>query len=362
MRLLVLPVSGPGFVSQLAILQHLCEIDFVPDITLASSGGNVAAYVASAANWKWSSITRISRSLNKELFVKPWSTIAAVSLIVGYFEGNIHNKGLGVKEFLLEHFTPETIVKNEIWTGTYNKTRQKARLFCNRSKEDSILDIDCIDHELTQSMNPVFANGNIDIIGLGGIASASIPTTVPAQTIFGEQYEDGGVAGASPLTIMREPILKYVSDNNTSLHIIYVNSVNLSCPTKKPCHNVIDNWKQTANNMIRSQTIIDRLAAYDLLRSHPGTLKKDEFLCNYANLLRVKKIHTKVQYSLLEIFPTTSNDLNIVTFTGSDVTDNINKMYGKCMCRLWWLVPDDASMDYESSEKEIIKILEECKK
>lgn len=361
MRVLVLPVSGPGFVAQLAILQHLCEINFIPDLTLASSGGNVAAYVVAAANWKWPGIQRISQSLTKELFVKPWSSIGTIAFAVGYFEGNKHNKGLGVKDFLSEYFTPETIVKYEIWTGTYNKTRQKARLFCNRKKENSILDTDCIDYDLTQSMEPVFSNGNIEIIGLCGMASASIPTVVPAQTIFDEQYEDGGVAGASPLTIMREPILKYTREKNTSLHIIYVNSVDLSSPTKNPCNNVIDNWKQTANNMIRSQTIIDRLSAYDLLRYHPGILKKDEFPCNYENLLRVKEIHKKLKYSLLEIFPSVCSTINIETFTGDDVIKNINHIYGKCVCRLWWLIPDDDNVSLYSSEKEVVRIIEECK-
>ena len=86
MNILVLPVSGGGFVSQLAIIQHLCTIDYKPDITLASSGGNVSAYISMAASWKWAAIERISRDLSQDLFVKPWNDIMILSIITGYFK------------------------------------------------------------------------------------------------------------------------------------------------------------------------------------------------------------------------------------------------------------------------------------
>lgn len=356
MYVLVLPVSGGGFVSQLAILQHLCESRFIPDLTLASSGGNVAAYVAAAANWKWSGIERVARELTQDLFARTWNSVASLALIVGYFEGNVYTKGSGVYDFLSRHFTSETIVRHEIWTGTYNKDRQKARLFCNRSKDASIVDVTCIDHDLTQSMEPIFTGGDIEIIAKAGIASASIPAIVPAQMIYDEPYIDGGIAGASPLTIMQEPILKYVHDNETSLHIVYVNSVDLSSPNLKPCHNVLDTWRQATQDMVRSQTVIDRLSGYELLRCHPGIMNKEEFICNYENLERIKEIRSKVMYSLLEIYPSQQSDVNIVGFTGEDVVTAIRKTYGNCKCRLWWLTPPD-----NICRQDICQILSECK-
>lgn len=339
MYVLVLPVSGGGFVSQLAILQHLCESQFVPDLTLSSSGGNVAAYVAAAANWKWPGIERVSRELTQDLFVRPWNNVSSVAFVMGYFEGNVYNKGSGVHDFLSRYFTFETITNYEIWTGTYNKNRQKARLFCNRSKTSSIMDVSCIDHDLTQSMEPIFSGGDIGLIAKAGIASASIPAIVPAEIIDGEYYIDGGIAGASPLTIMQEPILKYIRNNNTPLHIVYVNSVDLSCPSLKPCHNVLDTWRQATHDLVRSQTVIDRLSGYELLRCQPGAMNKREFICNYENMERVKQIQSKVSYSMLEVYPTECFDVNIVSFTGDDVISAIRKAYGKCKCRLWWLTP-----------------------
>lgn len=337
MYLLVLPVSGSGFVSQLGILQHLCESKFVPDLTLASSGGNVAAYVASAANWKWPAIERIARGLSQDLFIQPWNNVGVLSMIMGYFKGAVYDKGSGVYGFLSSHFDSETITKYEIWTGTYNKNRQKALLFCNRASKDSIMDESVIDLDLTQSMKPVFANGNVELIAEAGLASASIPAIVPAQKIMGEDYIDGGIAGASPLSIMEEPILKYIKDNNETLHIVYVNSVDLSCPNSKPIHNVLDTWRQATKNLIRSQTVIDRLSGYNLLRCHPGIMNKEEFVCTYDNLERVKEIQRQVRYSMIEIFPTGNFDIELDKFNGNDVIQAIHDAYKNCHCRLWWL-------------------------
>lgn len=356
MYIYVLPVSGGGFVAQLAIIQHLCEIKIIPNIILASSGGNVAAYISAAANWKWPAIERIARELSQDLFMCPWVKIASLSLLIGYFKGNIHNKGTGIHDFVNKHFTKESIKNYEIWTGTYNKNKQRARLFCNRSKKDSILDVSCIDHDLTQSMEPFFADGNMTIIGDASVASASIPSVIPSQKIFDEDYIDGGIASASPLSIMQEPILKYVRSNNESLHLLYINSVDLSNPNIKPIHNILDTWKQTANDLIRSQTVIDRLSCYELLRCHSDKINKTEFVCNHNVMLKIKIMQAKLRYSMLEIYPTQHIEINLSNFNGNDVVDSIRTAYTKCCCRFWWIPTDVPVID-----NEILSIINECK-
>lgn len=356
MYVVVLPVSGGGFVSQLAILQHLCESHIVPDLTLASSGGNVAAYIAAAADWKWPAIERIARELSQDLFVSPWNSILALSRIIGYFKGTFYNKGSGVNNFLSEYFTSSTVTKYEIWTGTYNKNQQKARVFCNRSQKDSIMDISCIDHDLTQSMIPIFADGDIELIAKAGTASASIPALIPPQEIYNEHYIDGAVAGASPLTVMQEPILKHIRDNGTSLHIIYINSVDLSKSSQAPIHNVLDTLKQATQDIVRSQTVIDRLSAYELLRCHPGTMNKEEFPCTYENMERLKRIQSKIKYSMVEICPNETHDINLIGFSGEDVITAIREAYKNCKCRFWWLCPDDTIC-----HDDICQLIDSCK-
>lgn len=341
MHLLVLPVSGGGFVSQLAIIQHLCESQYIPDLTLASSGGNVCAYVAAAADWKWAKTQRIAEELTQQLFMEPWTSVSIFSFIIGYFEGNVYNKGSGVYDFLSRHFSSKTIGKYEIWTGTYNKLLQKSRLFCNRSCERSIVDATQIDEELTQCMPAIFTNGDIDKIAKAGVASASIPAVVPAQEIDNELYVDGGVGGASPLAIMREPLLTYVAKHQCPLHITYINSIDLSSTNINSCKNVFDNWTQVTNDLVRSQTAIDRRSGYDLLRQlqSTSTIESASFPCTYHNIERVKQIRTNTKYTMIELYPICNITVDIGSFNGANVVAAMNEIYPQCYCRLWW-IPD----------------------
>jgi len=356
MYVFVLPVSGGGFVTQLSILQHLCESNIKPTITLASSGGNVSAYIAAAAEWKWPAIERIGRELTPDLFVSVWSDVSMLSAVIGYFQGNLFNKGTGVNDFLSRYFTPKTIMKYEIWTGTYNKDRKQARLFCNKKESESIMDVSVIDYDITQSMPVVFAGGCIDLIGKSSSASASIPAIVPAQHIINEYYVDGGVAGASPLTVMEEPILKYVNDNDIGMHIFYINSVDLSSPHAKPTNNIIDTVKEVTKNMVRASTVNDRLEAYKLLRYYPGDMYKEEIICSYENIQKIKLIQTKIRYSMLELYPSIENQVNITKFKGEDVINAMHNVYDKCKCRFWWLYNEDYDLD------EVLDLIKSCEK
>jgi len=339
MYVFILPISGGGFVSQLAGLQYLCENNIKPNITLSSSGGNVAALIASAANWKWAGIERISKDLTNDLFALQWSNISIISNIIGWFQASRYNEGKNITGFLHKYFTKETIMNDEVWTGTYNKDQKRTCLFCN--KKNSILDISHIDFDLTQSTLPIFAHGDINLIGKYGTASASIPSLVPPQKIMGSLYEDGGVSSSSPLTVMTEPILNYVIDNKTSMHLIYINSVNLSNHNQKSINNIIDNIKETTSDLIRSSVVNDRLAGYKLLKNFPGIINYKEFDCNYDNIGKIKIIQSEINYSLLEIYPTVKYEINIMNFNGNDITNEIHKSYKDLKCRFWFIYSDD---------------------
>jgi predicted acylesterase/phospholipase RssA len=335
MQLLVLPVSGGGFVNQLAIIQHLCTVKYKPDVTLGSSGGNVAAYVAAAAQWKWAGITRIAHQLSKDLFVTSWNSINFISFIIGFYRRSIFQQGKGVQSFFNDNFTYDTITKYEIWTGTYNNNIQKARLFCNKKQDNCTLDVNYLNGELLQTMAPYFADGDIDIISKATVASASIPAIVPPQLIENESYIDGGMCGASPLTLMQS-VIHHEGDIRGTLHITYVNSIDLAAIEHEHIHNAIDNWKQATHHLVRSKTLIDRLTAYQILNRYTNEIVEEKFYCTYENLLYVKKLREKVCYSLLELYPIEENDVNITSFNGQDVIDKMNYISDKCYCRFWY--------------------------
>jgi predicted acylesterase/phospholipase RssA len=336
MELLVLPVSGGGFVSQLAMLGLLGELGYRPTLTLASSGGNVAAYVAMAGGWTRAGIRRVSAALTDALFARPWNPISSIAFIVGFFQGNARQYGTGVVQLLSNYFTPATIQQYEVWTGTYNKDQQRARLFCNRSKSTTLIDDSLINLELTQSMSPYYAEGDIQSIAQYSLGSASIPAVVPPQIIDGERYVDGGIATASPLALLRDPLTALIGVDKRHLHIIYVNSVDLSRPYEIPCHNVVDNWRQATYNLVRSGTTLDRLAAYDLLRVDPKLIQHREF--NYCtaeikSILQSRHLHTA---SLLELCPSVPVEINLLNFDGAAVVGLIDHVEDHILCRFWW--------------------------
>ncbi len=268
---------------------------------------------------------------------------------MGWFQASRYNEGKNITGFLNKYFTKETIMNDEIWTGTYNKDQKRTCLFCN--KKNSILDISHIDCDLTQSTLPIFAHGDINLIGKYGTASASIPSLVPPQKIIGSWYEDGGVSSSSPLTVMSEPILNYVIDNKTCMHLIYINSVNLSNHKQKSINNIIDNIKVTTEDLIRSSVVNDRLAGYELLKNFKKTnpINFKEFECNFDNIKKLKILQTMINYSFLEIYPNIKYEINIVNFNGNDVIEEMYKSYNDLKCRYWFIPSDDPVDDLLSS-------------
>lgn len=335
MNIIVLPASGQNFVCQLAILQHLCDIGYIPSLTLGSSGGNLAAYLACAADWKSNHIERLAKELKSHYFAQPWNHFKLLSGAIGFFNGNAFDQGYGLHEFMKTYFTTTSITKYEIWTGTYNQDLQKFRLFCNKSRQASLINCDDIDYNLTQSMKPYFCQGDIDKITNAGLASAAVPGVIQPVVIDGYHYSDGALCGASPLSVCQNIILKYIKTNNKPIHITYVNSKDLSKANIKPNYNLFDTWLAAVNDLIKSQTLLDRLVAHELLFNNKE-VKHMTFECQYQNLVKNQIIRQQARFSLLEIYPTIESDIDITNFNGDDVIRNMRTMRSSCLCHFWW--------------------------
>lgn len=341
MELLVCPVSGGRLVNQLAILSHLCQINYRPTVTMASSGGNVASYIASAANWQWAGIARVAEDLSRDLFVQPRSSITLLSGLLGFFEGNVYRPGVGVEQFLAKHFTPETITRDEIWTGTYNKTRGQSALFCNQSQSKTIMQLNTIDFNLIQACTPSYIT-DIPTIAQVCSASASIPTVVAPQNINGDYHVDGGLCGSSPFSLLYRAF-----DQIPELHITYINSVDLvGINRDRTVVNVLDNWRQTTEELVRSQTLIERTIAESSLRvglRDHEQIEYTTFPCDYQHLLDARKLIKTTRRSLLEICPRANDsslspyEIDLLNFNGSDVVTKMNLAYDNCHCRLWYV-------------------------
>lgn len=350
----IAPVSGGAFPAQLAAYALLIKHGIRPSCIMASSGGNIASYIVSAADWKIDGIIRILGNLRSDDMFVPWTPI--FNSIVGFFRGSLYRPGPGVHQILRENFTSMTIQDDEIWTGTYNRTRQQARFFGNRGRTNSIFGSSDIDSSLNYCMELTFLEGDVEKIATASQASASIPALIEPQEIDGEPYCDGGLSCASPLQGFESIIL----DKYQSFHLIYINGMNLKDPVNVfTCGgNVLVNGRLAASELVRSHLIADRLCAYHMLtsRSHIGHLKPNFEEIDIKDLSLVFESYEIIDRSLLEFYPNDYEEIDITDFDGADILAMFERCQKRIQCRFWWI--GNASLMQDLRDRRERKIAE----
>jgi len=336
MKLIILPVSGGCFVSQLYMVSIFCRLHYIPDVVLSSSGGNVVAYLATAAEWNFYKLCFISKYLNKNFFNTCWNNIMTFSIIIGYFQGTLFDKGKGVREFFERNFTQNLIQKQEIWTEAYNKTKNKTRLFCNRNANDTILKVTSKAVRIHNMIPPYFADGDVEKIANYSIASASIPTIVPPQEINNEMYVDGGVSSPSPFHLLEESILRKIQETNDSLHMIYVNIEDLESNKLQGNNNgnLIHTYRNLVEDILNNQKIKDRTMVVHVLK----ILTKDNitglsFSFSEENIKKYLKVIEFIDFSFLEVFPKKKICVDLFNFSKEEIEEKIKEVKEECMCR-----------------------------
>jgi len=340
-EVLVLPISGGGFANQLGITHALSKNGFDTPLMFGASGGNVAAYLTHAANFDPDLIRSIASELKPSMFCTPWfSAVTLYSYYHGYTkEGSIYNSGEDNAAFFEKHFN-ERVGEREIWTAAYNTTEQKTQLFCNRKEEDSILGAFKINSEIYQVGSNVYANEDLPLISSIVSASAAIPGLVPPQIINGHEYQDGGLACASPMTAINSVIDEY-----NKVHIIFVNCENPYDIKERKCKEGFLSEVSAARDIIlRNIVSNDRLRCYELLSrtcstcacGAPKVYKEtgyfDADAWDRIKLLRSSKIRTFV-----ELYPLKPVVLDITKFKGSEVVDVIDGSEGNIGFNIWYI-------------------------
>lgn len=351
MNVCVMPVSGGDLCAQLAGVKYLCKINYVPDITLASSGGNATAYIAAAADWKWAPLMRISSELNHTMFLRKWSPIPLFSTIMGYFKGSIYNQGTGVLTFMKNFFTSDSITRHCIWTGTYNRTLGRSAITCNTNITKGIIDPMDINHDVHNSTPPYYADGDIDRLSLVSLASASIPAMVVPKVIDGHVHVDGGASASSPVSIMSHAIIKAARQREQDLHVIYINCTDLKGVTCSEIddYNVLHTWRSATNDLIKAMIVQDRKSAIDMVKSYCGEIeiKEKMFECNVENLTIIEKYKKLCMSTMLEIYPSIVKSLDLTTFSGDDLCEAIKMHHEKMLCRFWYIPKDKDNDPFE---------------
>jgi hypothetical protein len=331
MNILVLPVSGGYFPHQLAAICNILKYtnhEYNPDIIFSSSGGNVASYIAEIANFRINNIKRVIMDVNSDLFIQKHSNIPTFAAIAAFYNGTLYNCSNKLSKIMKEHTTPRNITKHEIWSGTFNRTTQKSKVFCNKKYKDTVFKNLSFDNQLFQSDDPEYMDGNIDKIAKIIMASASIPTYVKPQLIDNNEHIDGGISYASPLIMFKNNINKF---NN--IHLIYINGFNLNEFEEMSNRNIIENGRLTTIEMIKFGICKDRIVAHDII-SKGSDISYTEYDISEFNKIYNDISKNKYHSTMIEIYPIMAKSLDILNFNGSDINNIINST--KLKIRFWY--------------------------
>ena len=220
-------VSGGGFPAQIQEIIYVTEAKkeafndettnmhtyYTPDLCMGTSGGNVALYVAISGNWEPGSIHRVIKQMNAGMFSQTWwpGPMSFIpTWVLGIFEGAVYKPGYGAKQLLDAFNNKNSIVATEMWNSSFNKDQQRTAIFCNKSDSDTFISPFTYSSFNSKTLPLNFLNGDIGKISTTVIASASVPLLFKPVVIDSENYIDGGVTYASPLSILSEEIYKSV--------------------------------------------------------------------------------------------------------------------------------------------------------
>ena len=366
-NILVLPISGGAFPAQLGILCDLCDAKYKPDLTLASSGGNIAAYTALAADWCQYGIQRIARQYDSRMFIQSWwpSTLEFLpSVAIGFFKGSTYNASDVCQSLFADIFTPITIRASEIITGTIHADTGRFRIFCNKSRMDSFIG-NTTKCQFAQSLEPIFLDGDVKRIALATVASASIPTLVPECTIDDEKYTDGGGVCASPLSALKftiskltsggisfptetkisstEPVTKsyVISASASECHITYVSSFNMASNPKgvpRTGGTMLSKGKVAISDLIANLCIADRLVGIEIIAMlMVDELHYREGPCDTTMMKKLSICRQQSKRSMIEYYPNSDSRVAVDNFDGAAVLAVLETVRRGYSYRVWWI-------------------------
>ncbi len=99
----ILPISGGGFPVQVGSCCLLGDVQYVPDVVLASSGGSLAAYLMAAGEWTPKKVPIILEQVTSKMFARKWS-MPIFNHLYSLSQGSIFDRGSGGDELLSKLF------------------------------------------------------------------------------------------------------------------------------------------------------------------------------------------------------------------------------------------------------------------
>lgn len=336
MHVYVLPVSGGYFPLQIAELLWMDAPP--PSLVLGSSGGNIAAYLATAGAWTREGIYKVIGTMYSGLFIKSWWPAYLPylpSVLKGYFKGSAYNSN---DEFitLFQRFfqDPEaatTLASTELWSGTYNTTAGATQLFCSSAQASALLQPNPSLNQLYNVVPPVYTSGDLQTLAKVCFASAAVPAMFPAQTIHDATYIDGGTSYSSPLTPLHSELAKATAGRG--LHITYFAPYNIQASSFNVCYEPVLKTAATAEcapgtmynqgvdafgEIFKTMMLQDRMAGVSLI-GDPEALVHTEEHMSYDQFQAFQAKRATYARSFVEVYPMSKEHISIVSFGPEDI-------------------------------------------
>lgn len=337
----VLPVSGGYFPLQIAELTWMTTSP-PPSLVLGSSGGNIAAYLATAGDWSPTGIHQAINVMNSKVFLQSWWPAYLPylpSVLKGYFKGSAYNSNQAFLDTFAALFTDPraaaALATTELWSGTYNTTAGATQLFCNRAQGDARLQPDPTTNTLLNVVPPIYAGQDTRLLAQVCFASAAVPAIFPAQPIQGSFYIDGGTAYSSPLTELRPELERTLA--GTSFHVTYFSPYNIQAPAYTVCYEpmlkstltsasppecvpgtMYNQGVDAVSEVLKSLMLQDRMAGVMLIGA-PHTLTYSETVMTYDEFQAFQTQRHTYPRSFVEVYPLSTQHLSIVSFGPDDI-------------------------------------------
>ncbi len=319
-----LPVSGTAFTRQLAFLIMLSKASKLiggpkslkPDVALGSSGGNISAYIAYAADWDHNNINEIINLFDSETFLTSWEHYLLPNWVYFLIAKSLFSAGYGFERIFRMWFGGRSAKEGvEIWTGTVDKDKHVHQLFTNKPKGHTVLTPRTVcggssGPLLAESAEIVYMDGDIKAISDITRASASIPFLVNPVCFQGRNYSDGGGIYASPFSVFSSNLMT-LSDTRT-LRLIFFSSSNVDCIPESSISFSAE-LKDLINGIINQE-----LRIFVNVLQHVGA----------TNITKYTKVNPDILASLIKDLDASGNHYGIIIFPECETveleTDSVN--------------------------------------
>lgn len=393
MEVCILPISGGGFPIQISSCCILADVDYVPELVFASSGGAICAFLMMAADWKSRKVPLILENISSDLFLDKWK-FPVLRNLYSVCQGSRFKASTAGEKLFHSLFDSRKISTIETWVGAFNKDERRLSIITNMSQETCKMELNWADVALHNLCHLKYMNGDVKGMASFVSASCSIPGMVPHKDIGAVKYVDGGVVSASPLAFFKHSLVALTSKKGKgdSIHFVCSTCEDLNSSTScsyetisdrndsggtQPRHvgcaarkcydttleegggggkHIIHRLLDTVTSMINVSLVRDRMACNDVISLLGASLLGTVILrASHENMCRLKafKESRRKAGTIVELFSNCPGDyMDLTNFTGEDCLKHKANAEKTMYCRLWvyYLNADDKINMLKSGE------------